>query len=62
MFFAAHSPLLGLINIVPQWLIVVWTAIAFHRVDRVAGWCLMPLVLWVGYASVLNFAVWWLNG
>lgn len=62
MFFAAHSPLLGLINIVPQWLVVAATTIAIYRLDRVAGWGLAPLVLWVAYAGILNFALWWLNG
>src|SRR6185312_15257540 len=40
MFFAAHSPLLGLINIVPQLLVIVATIVAFRRVDRLAGVCL----------------------
>jgi benzodiazapine receptor len=62
MFFAAHSPLLGLIDIVPQLLLVMATAAAFARLDRLAGLCLLPLVLWVGYATALNFAVWQLNG
>lgn len=62
MFFAAHSPLLGLVNVVPQWLLIVATIIAFARVDRLAAWCLAPLAVWVGYAAVLNGAVWWLNG
>jgi tryptophan-rich sensory protein len=62
MFFAAHSPLLGLINIVPQFAFVVATAIAFARLDRLAGICLAPLVLWVGYAVALNGAIYWLNG
>ncbi len=61
MFFAAHSPLLGLINVVTQWLTVVATIAAFARLDRVAAWCLAPLALWVGYAAVLNAALWWLN-
>jgi tryptophan-rich sensory protein len=62
MFFAAHSPLLGVLNIVPQWLVVLATAIAFYRLDRVAGWCLVPLALWVAYAGALNVSLWWLNG
>jgi benzodiazapine receptor len=61
MFFAAHSPLLGLINIVPQFLLIVATIAAFGRLDRVAAWCLMPLALWVAYATALNAAIWWLN-
>ena len=43
MFFSAHNPLLGLINIVPQILVIIATIVAFYRIDRVAGWCLMPL-------------------
>jgi len=62
MFFAAHSPLLGLLNIVPQWLAVVATIAAVGRLDRLAAWCLVPLAAWVGYASMLNAALWWLNG
>lgn len=61
LFFAAHSPLLGLIDIVPQWLLVVWCAILFWRIDRLAGLLLVPLVAWVGFASVLNAAIWRLN-
>jgi tryptophan-rich sensory protein len=61
MFFAAQSPLLGLVNIVPQWLVIVATIAAFARLDRLAAWCLVPLAAWVGYAAVLNAALWWLN-
>jgi len=61
MFFAAHSPLLGLANIIPQWLAVVATIVAFSRLDRLAAWCLTPLAAWVAYAGILNAALWWLN-
>jgi tryptophan-rich sensory protein len=61
MFFCAHSPLLGLVNIIPQFFVIAITIIAFRRLDRVAAACLVPLAAWVGYASVLNVAIWWLN-
>jgi benzodiazapine receptor len=61
MFFAANNPLLGLINIVPQSSIIVATVATFSRLDRIAGWSLIPLVAWVGYATLLNFAIWKLN-
>ncbi|MBI1204315.1 MAG: tryptophan-rich sensory protein [Rhodopseudomonas sp.] len=60
-FFAAHNPLLGLIDIVPQLLCVLATCIAFVRLDRAAGLCLVPLALWVGFATVLNAAIVVLN-
>jgi tryptophan-rich sensory protein len=61
MFFAANSTLLGLINIVPQLVLVLLTVSLFYRVDRLAGLCLIPLAGWVTYAAVLNAALWWLN-
>jgi tryptophan-rich sensory protein len=62
MFFGANSPLLGMINIVPQLLVILVAVVAFHRVDRVPAWCLVPLAAWVAFASVLNIAIWRLNG
>ncbi len=62
MFFAAHSPLLGLINIVPQFFLIIATVVAATRVDRLAGLCLVPLLLWVGFATALNAAIYTLNG
>lgn len=61
MFFAAKSPLLGLIDIVPQILVIIATIMAFYRIDRMAGWCLVPLAAWVSFATILNLAIWKLN-
>lgn len=33
----------------------------FWRIDRPAGWLLVPYAAWVAFASVLNFALWRLN-
>ena len=61
MFFAAKSPLLGLIDIVPQILVIIATIMAFYRIDRMAGWCLVPLAAWVSFATILNLTIWNLN-
>jgi len=62
MFFGAHSPGLGLLNIGPQLAAILATIGLFHRLDRFAAWCLVPLAAWVAFAGVLNFAIWRLNG
>lgn len=62
MFFAAHSPALGMANVVPQLGVVVATAVTFIRLDRIAGMCLLPLIAWVTFAATLNAAIWRLNG
>jgi tryptophan-rich sensory protein len=61
MFFWAHSPLLGLINIVPQLVVILATIVGFARVDRLSALCLLPLAAWVAYATALNAAIWLLN-
>jgi translocator protein len=61
MFFGAQSPALGLINIVPQWAAVALAWYLFRQLDRIAGCCLLPLWIWVSFASILNLAIWRLN-
>lgn len=62
MFFAAHSPALGFVNIIPQLAIIIATIFACSRVDKLAAWCLVPLAAWVAFAAVLNFSIFQLNG
>jgi tryptophan-rich sensory protein len=61
MFFWAHSPLLGLANIFPQFVVTIATAMRFARIDRRAALCLVPLIAWVAFAGLLNVAIWRLN-
>jgi len=61
MFFGARDPLLGGINIIPQFLVILVTVGTFYQLDRLAACCLVPLAAWVGYASILNIAIWQLN-
>lgn len=62
LFFALNSPLAGILNIVAQFLLILATIARFRRLDLVAGLCLVPLAVWVGFASLLNFEIWRLNG
>jgi len=62
MFFGMQSPMLGMINIVPQLVLIAATTVVFFRLDKVAGRCLIPLIAWVSFASVLNFEILRLNG
>jgi tryptophan-rich sensory protein len=62
MFFYLHSPLAGLLNILPQWLVILAMIDRFRRLDVAAALCLTPLALWVAFAALLNFEIWRLNG
>ncbi len=62
LFFGLHNPFAGLINIIPQLLIIVATILRFRRLDALAAGCLVPLAAWVAFAGLLNFEIWRLNG
>ena len=36
----------------------VW---AFWRVDKIAGALMIPNILWVTFAAILNIAIWQMN-
>ena len=39
MFFGAHNPLLGAVNIIPQLFVILASVVTFHWLDRIAAWC-----------------------
>jgi tryptophan-rich sensory protein len=43
------------------WLLIIATIVSFWRVRPLAGALLVPYLLWVSFAAVLNFSVWQLN-
>ncbi len=61
LFFGLRWPLAGLVDIVLLLAAVVATLAAFVRVRRWAGLLLVPYLLWVSFATVLNFTLWQLN-
>jgi len=62
IFFGHHEIGLALIEIVILWLAILATLIGFWRLDPVSGYLMVPYLLWVSFASALNFAIWRLNG
>ncbi len=60
-FFGLRSPGAGLLELVLFWPVAVLNAFAFARVDRWAGALMIPNVLWVTFAALVNIAIWRLN-
>ncbi|MDI6851650.1 MAG: tryptophan-rich sensory protein [bacterium] len=61
LFFGLRSPLTALIEIVVLWFVILLNIILFFRVSRVAGYLLVPYLLWVTFATVINLAIYLLN-
>ena len=61
LFFGLKNIGAGLFDIVALWLAIAWTMREFAAVRAAAAWLLAPYLIWVGFASGLNFAIWKLN-
>lgn len=61
LFFGLHSPGLAFVDICLLWVALLSTALAFGRVRPLAGYLLLPYLLWVSFALVLNGTVWLMN-
>lgn len=61
LFFHWQLGLLALADILLLLVLILATLIAFGRIPPLAGWLLLPYLLWVGFAAALNHAIWQLN-
>lgn len=60
-FFGLRSPLSGLIEISILWISIAFTIMIFMKISRTAGLLLIPYIIWVSFAAILNFFIWRLN-
>lgn len=61
LFFGLHMPLAAFVEIIFLWLSILATIIYFLPISALAAWLLAPYILWVSFASILNFYLWRLN-
>jgi tryptophan-rich sensory protein len=61
VFFGLKSPILGLVNIVALWFMILATIVMFYRISKTAAYLLIPYICWVTIATALNYGVWVLN-
>lgn len=61
LFFGLKSPLAGFIEILILWVVILLTIVSFYKLSGTAGILLIPYILWVSFAAILNFFLWSLN-
>lgn len=42
-------------------ILIMITTIRFYKIDKIAGYLLIPYLLWTMFASALNLSIWLLN-
>ena len=60
-FFGAQNPMLGILVIVPMWASILACIIFFRKINTWAAVLMIPYLLWVSFATVLNATIWYLN-
>ena len=61
VFFGMKNISGGLLVIILLWISILITILRFRKISAVAGTLLVPYILWVTFASVLNFFFYRLN-
>ena len=61
LFFGLHNPMVAGIEIILLWLMIFETYTQFVKINKIAGYLLLPYLAWVSFATVLNGSIWWLN-
>lgn len=61
LFFGLKMPLFAFIEIIILWTFILLTIISFYKISKASAYLLIPYLLWVSFAVVLNFALFYLN-
>lgn len=62
LFFVLRRPDWALVDLLILWLSIPALMVLCGRSSRRAAWCLLPYLIWVGFAGALNLSVVSLNG
>lgn len=61
IFFGLRNINLALFDIIIIWLFIVILIIKFFKISRASAYLLIPYLIWVSYATALNYYIWRLN-
>lgn len=61
IFFGMHETGWALGEMIILWLAILLTIFSFVKFSRIAAWLLVPYIVWVSFAMILNGAIWRLN-
>ncbi len=61
LFFGLQNPFLAFMEIIILWIAILITILTFYKIKKVASILLVPYILWVTFATILNYYIWRLN-
>ncbi len=61
LFFGLKNPMFAFFEIIFLLIMIVSVSIMFLQIDKRAFFMMLPYIIWVSFAMVLNFYIWRLN-
>lgn len=61
LFFNAQAFGFSFLWLLLLWILILAMILSFKKVDKTAAWLQLPYLLWVTFATYLNYMVWMLN-
>ena len=61
IFFNLHAIGWAFAEIMVMLILIALTTHRFYKINKVAAWLMLPYLLWVSFATVLNGSIWHLN-
>lgn len=61
IFFRWQLRGLALLEIFVLLLFIILTTVYFFKIDSISGYLMIPYIIWVAFASLLNYSIWILN-
>lgn len=61
LFFFAHETALAFFGLVSLLSMIIVNIYYFYQIKKTAAYLMLPYILWVTFAAVLNYSIWYLN-
>ena len=61
IFFNFRAYLAAFIWLLILLVLIAITTVKFFRINKLAGWLMIPYLTWVSFAGYLNYMIWMLN-
>ncbi len=61
IFFTFSAYLLAFVWIIVLLVLIILTTVEYYKINKIAAYLLISYIIWVAFASVLNFSIYLLN-
>ena len=57
LFFGLQKPALAFVDLILLWISIVVMMIFSYKIDKKSMYLLVPYILWVSFAGILNYLI-----